>query len=261
MKKAKKYTKKNKKYTKKNKKYTKKNKKITKKNKQNLYFLKGGYKDGFIPQVDFRPPGDPNFDDPFYQYQEGNDTCPFYPVKSEVKKCYEKHNGTKDSHEEADNCVQQLIDDKYTEIPGKCNRYTCCDKFCGPITCPPWSRLITRGIAVPYHNTINYIHWLNKKVPEVVEDITFAEEKIALKGAEKLVEENKEDIKKLDEVIEEIEPPIKIETASPPAPDAAAAPKEKSEEKPSKTNAEHVAAHKNPAHAAGGSKRRKINKK
>jgi hypothetical protein len=288
MKKAKKYTKKrNNKYTKKrnNKnKYRRKNtrknkKKYSRKNKKKpFYYLKGGYADGFIPQVDFRPPGDPNFDDPFYQYQEGNDTCPFYPTKSQVKHCYKKHKGTAADHEEADACVERLIKEDYTETPGECNRKTCCDiAACGPVTCPPWSRLITRGIMVPYHGAVKAFHYLKKKVPEVVENITFAEEKLALKGAEKLVEENKKDIKEMDDIIEEVEPSIKIEsTGSADAPAKEDSDKKdedkkdedkKDENKTEDKKSNEDSSHKNPveakvpddkktAAAAGGRKRR-----
>ena len=210
----KKYTRKNmKKYTRKNmKKYIKKNKKrYTRKNKKKFYLLKGGYADGVIPQVDFRPPGDPNFDDPFYQYQEGNDTCPYYPTKSEVKKCYKKHNGTAKDHAEADKCVQDLIDERYTEIPGKCNPYTCCDKFCDKTICPPWSRLITRGLAVPAMAAIAAGVWTYKTARKLSEDAALGQEKVLAKGAIEIVKDEKEDIKEASDVIEEVAPPIKIE--------------------------------------------------
>jgi len=120
---------------------------------------------------------------------------------------------------------------------------------------------------VPYHGAVKAFHYLEKKVPEVVENITFAEEKLALKGAEKLVEENKKDIKEMDDIIEEVEPSIKIEsTGSADAPakeDSDKKDENKTEDKKSNEDSSHknpveakVPDDKKTAAAAGGRKRR-----
>ena len=228
MKKINKYTKKNKKiyirkYTKKNKKkhnkYTRKyNKKSKSKNtKKNFYSLKGGYAPGFVPQVSWPLPTDPDFDrDPFEQFQGGNDTCPFHPTHKEVEHCYNKHDvsSSTDDQSAAQECVNQLYKKKYTESPGKCNRYTCCNRRkCDPITCPPWSRVVTRGIAVPITTTVNFVEWSAKKIKEISQDYALAEEKLMAKGAVEIIKDNKGDLQEASDIIEEIAPEIPINTS------------------------------------------------
>ena len=171
--------------------------------------MKGGYEPKFVPQVVFSTNvEDPHFDNPFYQYQYYNDTCPYYPTIHEAKSCYSKHNGKPDNHGAADKCIQDLQDTKYKEIPGKCNHNTCCDAKCWGV-CEAYHTVFINGVYIPVIWAWHEGKWIAKKIKEYSQDAVLAEEKgdvmVATKVLDELTPELKDAGKDVGEVVGEID--------------------------------------------------------
>jgi hypothetical protein len=176
--------------------------------------MKGGYDPGVVPQVVFSTNvEDPHFDNPFYQYQYYNTTCPYYPTVHEAKSCYSKHKGTPDDHADADACIQNLQNTKYKETPGKCNHNTCCDATCWGV-CPAYHTIFINGVYIPVIWAWHEGKWIAKEIDKLSKKAALAETEAEVGAVATAIEADKGQLKEVGQDIGDIAPAVKVDNDS-----------------------------------------------